>query len=70
MKALRSSFFLLSLLIAAFQDGMAQCETWVGSAREDEAVSAHSIYRPYLKDREADDLSSMATEDFNVAFNN
>lgn len=70
MKALRSSFFLLSLLVVTIQDSIAQCETWVGSAREDEAISAHSIYRPYLKDREADDLSSMSQEDFTVAFNN
>lgn len=70
MKALRRSFLLLSLLVVTIQYSIAQCETWVGSAREDEAISAHSIYRPYLKDREADDVSTMSEEDFNVAFNN
>jgi len=37
----------------------AQCESWVGSPQEEDATSAHSVYRQALK-----------TEDFEIAFTN
>lgn len=58
------------LTFALVSNAFAQCETWTGKANEDELISAHSVYRQYLKNKQAADLQNLSEEDFNIAFNN
>ena len=48
----------------------AQCKTWVGAEMEEEATNAHVVYRPYLKDKEVEDLEQLSDADFQIAFTN
>jgi hypothetical protein len=53
------STLMALLTIMMVQDASAQCETWVGSAQEDDLRNAHSIYRQALK-----------INDYTIAFSN
>jgi len=52
-------FTITALLMVMSVVLSAQCESWVGSPQEEDATSAHSVYRQALK-----------TEDFEIAFTN
>lgn len=64
--------FAISLLLSLFNIGniQGQCDTWVGSDKEEEASNAHVVYRPYLKDKEVEDLEALSDADFQIAFDN
>ncbi|MBL7793593.1 MAG: tetratricopeptide repeat protein [Saprospiraceae bacterium] len=46
----------------------AQCKTWNDSPKKEEALDAHSVYRPYVKGKQAADLEKMDDATFNTAF--
>ncbi len=64
--------FAMSLLLSLFHilSIQAQCETWVGSPKEEEATNAHVVYRPFVKDKEQDEIDAMSDADFKIAFDN
>lgn len=56
-----SLFFLLALTA---QVSWGQCETWVGSASENEATDAHTVYRDAFKQKDFD----LAFEQWQIAY--
>lgn len=70
MKVLLRISIAIMLTFSLAATAAAQCETWTGKANEDELISAHSVYRQYLKDKQPTDLEQLSEEDFKIAFNN
>ncbi|MCB0638993.1 MAG: hypothetical protein KDC54_20330, partial [Lewinella sp.] len=50
--------------------GTAQCDNWNNSPQKEEAENAHVIYRPYVKDKTAQDVAALSESDFQIAFTN
>lgn len=72
MKGLQKLFTALFLLLAGAGTIFAQdaCKTWDGLPNQDEVIGFHSIYRPYVKGKQAAELASMDASNFNIAFEN
>ena len=54
MKYLHLSFITIMCGILFTLSAQAQCETWVNSAKKDQAEEAHVLYRQFLKSKEFD----------------
>lgn len=66
-------YFVAGAIVAfgfSAQQVNAQCETWEGKPDKEGLVSAHSVYRTYLKDKEQEDIDAYDDETFNIAFSN
>ncbi len=72
MKRLQRLFLTLILFAAGagLLFAQSQCKTWNDLSNQEEIVGAHSIYRPYVKGKQAADLAGMDAENFKVAFDN
>jgi hypothetical protein len=72
MKELQKLSMIFLLLTAGAVTIFAQdpCKTWSNLSNEEEVVGFHSIYRPYVKGKQAADLASMDESNFSVAFEN
>lgn len=62
----RLTKFLMAMLftVSSLALGNAQCESWVGSPKKDDAENAHSIYRQAMKSEDY----SLAFENWEIAF--
>lgn len=70
MKVLFRVFIAILLAGSLTNTANAQCTTWNGLPNEEDLVGAHSVYRQYLKDKQAADLEQMDAENFKIAFDN
>ena len=72
MKEPLQKLFILLVTLSFGLGANAQdpCKKWTGLPNEDEIVGAHSVYRPYVKGKQATELATMAQTNFDVAFDN
>lgn len=70
MKVLSFGVLPILLLITMFNKSNAQCNSWVGSPRENEAKEAHVLYRQMVKGKTAADLTKMDDGTFNIIYEN
>ena len=71
MTLLRNVLIVFSLLSLSSSAALAQCETWNDSNRKEEAENAHVVYRPFVKDRTAEQLATdLDDSNFKIAFDN
>jgi tetratricopeptide (TPR) repeat protein len=63
--------FITSLLLGSVTVALqAQCETWNGSPKEEEATNAHVLYRQFVKGQQISDIEELSEENFKIAFTN
>lgn len=70
MKVLRNVFAVLLLTGSISTVAFAQCGKWNDLPNKDDIENAHSLYRPFVKGKQPDDLAKMSEENFNLGFNN
>ena len=71
MTLLRNVLIVFSLLSLSSSAALAQCGTWNDSNRKEEAENAHVVYRPFVKDRTAEQLATdLDDSNFKIAFDN
>ena len=70
MKVLRNVFAIMLLLGSFSSLAFAQCGTWNDLSNKDDIENAHSLYRPFVKGKQPDDLVKLSDENFNLGFNN
>jgi len=70
MKVLSFGVLPILLLITMFNKSNAQCNSWVGSPRENEAKEAHVLYRQMVKGKTAADLTKMDDGTFTIIYEN
>lgn len=71
MTLLRNVLIVFSLLSLSTSTAWSQCQTWNDSNRKEEAENAHVVYRPFVKDRTAEQLvSELDDANFKIAFDN
>ena len=68
MKVLRSLVIIALGLFMGSQAAFAQCATWNDSPSKEEIEESHSVYRQFLKNKEAADLAALDAENFSIAF--
>lgn len=71
MTLLRNVLIVFSLVGLGTSAAWAQCQTWNDSDRKEEAENAHVVYRPFIKNRTAEQLATeLDDENFQIAFSN
>ena len=71
MTLLRNVLIVFALLSISASAAWAQCQTWNDSNRKEEAENAHVVYRPFVKDRTAEQLvADLDDANFKIAFDN
>ena len=69
MKVLRTVLALALLVGGLSTTASAQCGTWNDLPNKEDIENAHSLYRPFVKGKQPDDLAALSEENFNLGFN-